>query len=201
MAEDTNQPEAKIKFSVKNKEFEISGTESFVTEQISNFKDIIQGSLGKILIDSTKAETTASNYHFIERSHDEHEAIEVEYEESSTDNKGSGVSCDNVIVIDGDRVKVIADVPGENTSQKMINVIILYMWGKLQLGVDSLSFKELRSICEEYGEVDKPNFSAIINKQKKLFLTSKAQGGQVAKLIRPGIKSAEELIKQLNNVG
>ncbi|NAY90932.1 MULTISPECIES: hypothetical protein [Flavobacteriaceae] len=186
---------ARIKFSLKSKEFEISGNEEFVNEQIENFKSIIQGSLENLVVQENVGIQRKKTVLLPPT-----EDIEViDYvEEKKHSSASSGLSFENVIVIDGETVKVIADVPGNTTAKKMMNVILLYMWGKMQLEVLEVSFKELRDMCVDYGEVDKPNFSKHMNKQKKLFLISGSGQSQSAKLIRPGIKEAENLIKQLN---
>lgn len=192
-----NTHKAKIKFSLRSKEFEISGDQQFVNDQIENFKSIIQGSLEKLIVqENLDASKKASVY--LPHTSDEIEVVDY-IEEKTQTSTSSELAYENVLVIDGDVVKVIADVPGNTTSKKMINVILLYMWGKMQLGIYDISFKELRDMCVNYGEVDKPNFSMTLNKQKKFLLVSGSGKTQEAKLIRPGIKHAEELIKQLNN--
>jgi hypothetical protein len=192
-----NTHKAKIKFSLRSKEFEISGDEQFVNDQIENFKSIIQGSLEKLIVQEN-LDTSKKTAVYLPSASDEIEVVDYVVEKPQT-TESTGLAHENVLVIDGDVVKVIADVPGNTTSKKMINVILLYMWGKMQLGIIDVTFKELRDMCVDYGEVDKPNFSLHLNKQKKLLLTSGSGQSQSAKLIRPGIKTAEELIKQLNN--
>ena len=197
MGAENNTHKAKIKFSLRSKEFEISGDEQFVNSQIENFKSIIQGSLEKLIVqenlDANKKTTT-----YLPSVSGDIEVVDF-IEEKTQTTTSAELAYENVIVIDGDIVKVIADVPGNTTSKKMVNVILLYMWGKMQLGINDISFKELRDMCVNYGEVDKPNFSMTLNKQKKFLLINGSGKTQAAKLIRPGIKHAEELIKQLNN--
>jgi|GEM_PF-1355657 len=197
MGAENNTHKAKIKFSLRSKEFEISGDEQFVNSQIENFKSIIQGSLEKLIVqenlDANKKTTT-----YLPSVSGDIEVVDF-IEEKTQTTTSAELAYENVIVIDGDIVKVIADVPGNTTSKKMVNVILLYMWGKMQLGINDISFKELRDMCVNYGEVDKPNFSMTLNKQKKFLLINGSGKMQAAKLIRPGIKHAEELIKQLNN--
>ncbi len=185
---------AKIRFSLKSKEFEISGNEEFVNEQIENFKSIIQGSLQKLVVEDDLAIAKRKSV-YLPPTEDIDVIDYVEEKKSSDDSK---LPFENVLVIDGETIKVIADVPGNSTAKKMMNVVLIYMWGKLQLGILEVSFKELRDVCIDYGEVDKANFSKHMNKQKKLFLISGSGPSQSAKLIRPGIKEAENLIKQLN---
>ena len=192
-----NKHKAKIKFSLRSKEFEISGGQQFVTDQIENFKSIIQGSLEKLIVqENLDAKKKTAVY--LPSASEEIEVIDY-IEEKPQTNTPETQAHENVLVIDGDVVKVIADVPGNATSKKMINVILLYMWGKMQLGINEVTFKELRDMCVNYGEVDKPNFSKLLNKQKKYLLISGSGQSQSAKLIRPGIIAAENLIKQLNN--
>ncbi|MDX2360579.1 MAG: hypothetical protein QNK23_07220 [Crocinitomicaceae bacterium] len=201
MSEDKNSHEAKIRFNMRSKEFEISGNESFVTDQIENFKELIQGSLGKLVIDdSPRLNGDFGKYQILPEPVEEVKSEDVKFVESNKtiEKKEASIEYENVLVIDEDRVKVIADVPGDTTASKMINVILIYMWAKLQLGVEEISFDELRSICEEYGEVDKKNFSTRLKDKKKLFLINGTSRAFKAKLIRPGILKAETLLKKLN---
>ncbi len=195
-----NKHKAKIKFSLRSKEFEISGDEQFVNDQIENFKSIIQGSLEKLIVQEN-IEANKKSAVYLPSVSDEIEVVDYieEKPQVNVSKESKSLDYENVLVIDGDVVKVIADMPGNSTSKRMINVILLYMWGKLQLGITDITFKELRDMCVNYGEVDKPNFSLHLNKQKKFLLISGSGQSQSAKLIRPGIKMAENLIKQLND--
>jgi len=196
MSENEKSHKAKIRFSLKSKEFEISGNENFVNEQIENFKSIIQGSLEKLVIQDEMSIPPKSKMYLPATE----EIDVVDYvEEKNTASEKDILDFQDVVVIDGEIVKVIADVPGNTTSKKMISVILLYMWGKMKLGHTEISFKELREVCTDYGEIDRGNFSSIMNNQKKYFLISGSGQSQSAKLIRPGIKAAEELIYKLKD--
>src|SRR5258708_21254271 len=78
----------------------------------------------------------------------------------------SNLGFENVFVITNTDISIIADIPGNSTAQKMVNLILIYLWAKLQINVEEVSFKELRDMCEKYGAVDKPNFSKILNNSR-----------------------------------
>ncbi|MES1182087.1 MAG: hypothetical protein ABUL44_04760, partial [Flavobacterium sp.] len=120
----------------------------------------------------------------------------VEFEEVNFRNKISGF--ENVFAIDGDRLEIISDVPGSSVARRMINLILLYLWGKYHLGIEEVGFSELREVCEKHGELDKPNFAKHLHLNKKYFIINGNGKWQSAKLIRPGFKEAEILIQELN---
>jgi len=80
----------------------------------------------------------------------------------------------------------------------MINLVLIYLWIKHRLNVLDVSFSELREICELHGEIDKPNFAKYMRLNRKYFIIGGTGKNQTAKLIRPGIKEAENLIEELN---
>ena len=111
----------------------------------------------------------------------------------------TNIQYDSVLWIEGDKVQIICDVPGKSTSQRMVSLVLLYLWGKFKIGVEEVAFSELRQVCEKHGEFDSSNFARYLNNQKKYFVISGTGKSQRAKLIRPGIKEAELLIQSLNN--
>lgn len=203
MKKDVENQNAQFRYSPRTGEIEISGSESFVSDQISNFTEEIRNSLQQLALKDSVQQLSSFNssktYTLPDGYREDSNTEEVDYIEAKEDAKGSREEYENVIAIDGDTVKVIADVPGNTTTKKMINVVLIYLWAKKRLGIDEVAFKELRDVCEEYGEIDKPNFSSTMNNQRKFFLIGGSGKSQTAKLIRPGEKEAEKLIKELNS--
>ncbi len=198
------QNHSQAKFRVGANEIEISGPPDFVKEQIQAFKPTITSFLDQI---SLSAKATApvpveqpkflaeSAQPLVTQQRLGQKMEDVEFIELPAN---SQVDYDNVLIIEVNQVQVIADVPGDSLAKRMINLILLYMWGKLQLGTEEISFTELREMCEKYGEVDKANFSKHMNSHKRFFLISGPVKNQIVRLIRPGIKEALRLITELN---
>jgi hypothetical protein len=189
--------ESKTKFLVNDTTIEISGSEEFVSRQIELLKDSIVSRLEKLSAPIKLSEPRSVHYLPSPTILNAGQDI-IEFVQRDNQNTGE-LDYENVFVVSGQEISIIADVRGSNTSQKMINFILLYMYAKLRIGIDEVSFKELRDMCEKYGEVDKPNFSKILNQNRKYFLTSGESKSQFARLIRPGVKAAESLIIDLNS--
>ena len=200
MKDNSSLLDAKIKFS--NGEFEISGSEEFVTKQIDEFKNILLGMLDSHLQKNDTAKVTPlvknpAKLNVLPRStnHDSKddyaEFVEIDREELK--------KYENVFVIDGDRVQIVCDMAGSSTAKRMINLILIYLYIKQQLNIHEVSFGELRDVCEKHGEIDKANFAKHMSLNRKFFIINGVGKGQTAKLIRPGIKEAENLLQQLNH--
>ena len=191
--------EAKFKFD--NGEFEISGSEEFVTKQISEFKNILNGILSSHLQNSSQTalvpQLQAPHSKLIKENTTRHLHSGVEYADFTDIDKGLD-NYSNVFEISGDRIQIISEVPGSSTAKQMINLILVYLWIKRKLNIDEVSFSELRTICEKHGAIDKANFAKHMQLQKKYFIINGSGKNQTAELTRPGVKEAEDIVEQLN---
>jgi hypothetical protein len=183
---------------ISDREILISGSETFVTEQSSQYKDLIIDFVNRMSTPMIEEKTTKQlTYEILPTPKGNKKVEDADYLDVSS--TPTHLKHENVFVIDSDRIQLICDIPGRSTAQRMINVILIYMWAKLQMNIEEIFFSELRDVCEHYGEFNASNFSRYISAQKKYFLLSGSGKSQKAKLIRPGIKAAEGLIQQLNN--
>jgi hypothetical protein len=193
--------EAKIKFS--NGEFEISGSESFVTKQIAEFKTVmlsILSSSNLISGQNLKALTLPESTVKLDSSNHSPKLNKTEeFAEFIEVGKAKEKNFDNVFVTDGDKIHIVCDIPGTSLAKRMINLVLIYLFIKEMLNVHEVSFNELREVCEKHGEIDKPNFAKHMQMQKKYFIVNGSGKNLSAKIIRPGIKEAETLIEELNN--
>ena len=181
---------------------EISGSEEFVSAQIDSFKELIISTYDKIL---EKSEVLPLPERYNDNremrllnipSLSTKETTDADFEEVKT--LRSGISYENVIVFHEDKIQIIADIPGDSKARQMINTILLYLWAKLQKGIDSCSYSELRDYCQYLGVLDPTNFSKHIEKSKKFFLVGGDSRNKTVRLIHPCIKEAEKLIIELN---
>ena len=182
--------ETTFKISFTDKSLEISGSEEFVKQQLDDFKSLINASISRLITDdSTYAD-------------EENDLITYDNNELGPALSGQFLNfAEDVIVIDDDEVNVIANVEGSTVAARMIDFVLLYMLGNRKIGNEEIDFNELREACENYGEFDGPNFSRHMNskKNKPYFIIKGSGRKQSAKLTRPGIKKAEELIEQLSH--
>lgn len=193
MVHDQIFEDSKSKFLVTDSIIEISGSEDFVSQQIETLRALIMKRLERPVLRKSDTEPRSIIYLLPQSSPISNVSV-VELRE----NLPSAGDLENVFITSGQSVSIVADIPGTSTSQRMINLVLIYLYAKLKVGIEEVSFKELRDVCEKYGEVDKTNFSKIINQNRRYFLTSGESKSQFAKLIRPGIKAAESLIAELN---
>lgn len=185
------------KFKLDSYGIEISGTESFVESQLDKFRDLIKASYEKILQNPTFPETIDPHLPLrraVLETGGSHQPEDAEFVEV----KDGEVRFDNVFVNEGGKFQIITDVPGNTTSSRMINIILILMWAKLKHGIETVPYSELRDACINYGDFDSSNFSRYMDQNKKYFLVLGDGKNRSAKLIRPGIKEAERLISELN---
>jgi hypothetical protein len=133
--------EAKFKFD--NGEFEISGSEEFVSKQIAEFKNILNGILSSHLQNSSPTalvpQLQAPHSKLTKESTTRHQHSGVEYADFMDIDKGLD-NYSNVFAISGDRIQIISEVPGSSTAKQMINLILVYLWIKHKLNIDEAIF-------------------------------------------------------------
>ena len=199
MSIDNNQ--FKAVFRLTKEGIEISGSESFVRDQVTNFRSDIQEYLLELSksINRPLLPAASNKQHPVVASQNSLAIIErpedIDFVEV---NAPINVAYENVLEIQNDKVQIITDIPGENLAKRMINLILIYMWGSLLINKQEISFAELREICKRHGELDGTNFAKYMNANKKYFIISGSGKFLQAKLIRPGLKEASKLITELN---
>lgn len=179
---------ARISISLLEGKFEISGSEEFVSKQIENFKALIEKSFDKPL---PKRKTPLESSKHIEI---------VNQAPVSTDEPNGGLhdKYSDIFVVDEDNIRIITDIPGDNAFSKTFNAALIYAFAKKQMGVEETSVEEVRSVCQNHGFLDNPNFSKAIKKgDPKFYLDKGKNKSRMIKLTRPGEKKAEELIQSI----
>ena len=187
------------RFKLDSQGIDISGSEVFVESQLDKYNDLIRLTYEKILSNQLPPPPSTSNLPIRQIS------AQVEQHRRSEDAefielKNSSIKYENVFVVENGKVQIIADVPGNSTVGIMLKVILIYLWAKLDQGIESVYGSELREVCQHYGHYDGKNFIKYIDQHKKLFFTSGEGKSRIVKLIRPGIKEAEKLITELNQI-
>jgi len=191
------------KFKFTNGELEISGSETFVSNQIQEFKPLLYEMLSSYLrsveaggskaLLPPKSRNVPSNGDVAKVKPPDGDKEYAEFEEIKIQ------EFENVFAVDGDKIQIITDIPGASLAKRMINLVVIYLWIKLHLGQDEVAFSELREACEKHGELDKPNFAKQMHLNKRFFIINGTGRVLTAKLIRPGVKEAERLIEELNH--
>jgi hypothetical protein len=193
------------KFKLTSEGIEISGSEEFVRSQLEIFKDLIEKSFQKVL-DNYNGQSKSSANNALLPKHGQvsptfrpdvkvltEEAEFIELKQPQLD------QYENVFILEGSTIKIIADVPGNSQAKRMINVILIYLWIRLQQGLETATASEIREFCRLQGEFDGPNFSRHVESQKKYFLLLGDTKNKTVRLIRPGIKEAERLLNEIKS--
>ena len=187
------QSNAHFRISLESGTFEVSGSEKFVQEQMDKFAEAVDD-----IIDKLRSHRLGSG--------SDNPGV-ASAKEAALPSKDQGGQADqeqnpypNVIVLDEDKVRVIAEIPGANAKEKTINAALICLIGKGLLGANRATFKEIRDICKDQAFLDSSNFSQYLRTEKSLFTVHGKGGGNLeAQLTFPGRKSATELVEQLND--
>lgn len=176
---------ASIKISLRDGQFEIAGSESFVSGSIELLRDIILASHAN-LIDEEKV--TLENQ------------TSTPPEEAPHQTTGSAKRFLNVLHIEGDKVSIIKTLPAGNNSEKTVKAALLYLWGKKQAGIDAVNINEIREVCKSLSCFDSANFSATIQGARSNFIVEGKKGSQskMCKLTIPGVEAAVKLLETMN---
>ena len=106
----------------------------------------------------------------------------------------------NVIAVNGDKVQVLAKIPGNSTGAKMLKLILIYLYVKVKaFSVEKVSSVDIRAFCELHGELDAGHFSEYLKKNKKWFLIEGAGKYTSIIITIPGIKEAEQILNSMNS--
>jgi hypothetical protein len=182
MSENTN---ALVKVSVKEGLFEIAGSEDFIDKQIENLKEIIFYSVDNLAQAS-----------LVDEDIDNTEAPGPEAAPHQCADKSNPYP--NVLHFEGDQVKVLKRIPGNNTSQKAVNLTLVYLWGNKRLGNDMVPFSDIRDLCKEHSCLDSANFAKHLNSARQFLIIAGKKGSstKTCKLTLPGVEKAKEILEQ-----
>jgi hypothetical protein len=176
--------QARIAVSIRGNTFEISGPEGFVTAQVAAFREAITSSL-KEAADSTP----------------ENPRADTQPPPRAAYHKAAGKPPYlNVLHISEEKVQILKSVAGTTKSKKAVDTSLVYLWAKRASGIDSVPFSELRDVCQQHGCLDPTNFARILKKAKEWIVVEgeRKSPAQTCKLTIPGVKRAEEILKELN---
>ena len=188
-------------FRLSFKEIEIAGPVDYVKEQIAENSALIDLFMDKI---KSNGAVPLLPPGYIDGSTPTQSSIEIADTKYTDFEEVAQIEdlfrkYENVISKNGDKIQILSKIPGESLVQRMVNVILIYLYIKLRGNIDLVSLDELRQTCEMHGELDKGHFSLYIKNNKKFFLIDGTGKGAKVKLTIPGMKEAEKLLESLNN--
>ena len=181
---------AKFRYSAQEGVLELEGSEEFVSNHFESLTDLIR---------------IMSRHVVVEQKQDLQQsppasAAEVGQAESAQVNSQVGDAGESISKypsvfseING-KLKIVSEIPGSNGRAKMTNAATLFCYGSKLLGDEQVAAKDIRTVCEEHGCLDAPNFSKVFG-DKTLFISDGVKGGNKdVKLTFQGEKKAKELI-------
>lgn len=176
---------AKIRIGFGNGEIEIEGSENFVKEQITEFKDLI---FSRLKHGSTQEFYTKNIQDITNTSVDEL---------PSTTEPDKDLL--NIFSFKEGKLSILLhQAPGASKKQQMINIAYLYLYGNLINGIEQVNTNDIREVCTKFSCLDSSNFMTAMKKEKTGFLISDNKGkGSNITLTQPGKKIAKELVDNL----
>lgn len=178
---------AKFKYSAQDGTLELEGSEEFVSQHFESLTDIVR---------------IISRHTTIEQKKETHEpevdpsdsGSEVELNADAPSTLESIKSYPSVFSEINGKLKIVSDIPGGSKKEKMANAAILYCYGSKLLGDEQVPSTEIRTVCEEHGCIDSPNFAKIFS-DKTIFLSDGVKGGnKQIKLTFQGEKKAKAML-------
>lgn len=182
--------QAKITISLTEGKFEISGSELFVTQQIENFKSLIEQTLTEVENNTTPSTKSSTK-------NESPKSSEI------PKSKSEGSIADlhpTIYAIDNEQINIICDIPGSTDSKKALNVALLFSYGQKSQGIGESSVEDIRAICKMHGCFDQTNFSSHIkNGNPKLYLDKGSGKSRTITITRPGENQVKDLIKSIES--
>lgn len=196
---ETNSNQAK--FRISTSELEISGPVDFVKNQIQFNKNIIDffaeniknGLVGKAKSGAMEIDR-GEPLPLLKSGNDYAEFEEVKEPETML------VKYMDVIAVNGEKVQVLAKIPGNSTGAKMLKLVLIYLYVKVKaFSVEKVSSVEIRAFCELHGELDAGHFSEYLKKNKRWFLIEGSGKSTNIIITVPGMKEAEQILNSMNS--
>lgn len=178
------EEKAKVYISFTKGELEITGSETFVKEQLDRFKDLINVKLSTV---PATAAIPKSSTSMLKPSEDKVQQLPL--------NKKNPYL--KVIALEDGQIRLL-QISGKNIPEKIINVALLYLLAKSLTGEKIASFKEIRDVCKIHACLDASNFATILKKDKRLFIINGSGKNQTASLTQPGFTEAKKLAEKIN---
>jgi hypothetical protein len=192
-------PNASFSFSFTEGTLQIEGSELFVSQQVEAFREkILEALSGMDQLPVTISQLPGAPFAPIAKT-----GPSPKFDEQSVDTKINEPSNPFPRVLDvmSGKIKITTSIKCKTTSEKVINLILAYLWAKERLiNEPTAEYKELRDLCEEHACLDSSNFSSTLTSKKHLILIdgSKGSSAKTCKLTYPGREAAEEILDQLN---
>jgi hypothetical protein len=191
---------AKFKYSAQDGVLELEGSEEFVSQHFESLTDLIRIISRHVVVEQQhQRESTAEST----QSQGKNTATGALREDNGTTPTSPTVADvqkesiahypEYFSEINGN-LKIVSDIPGSSVKSKMTNAAILFCYGSKLLGDELVATKDIRTVCEEHGCLDSPNFSKVFN-DRTTFLSDGVKGGSKnVKLTFQAEKKAKELL-------
>lgn len=170
-----------IRINLKDGNFEIEGSEAFVTQTLGVLREIIRETNHLV---SSSSETEGGPFVTPAPHH----------------NPDNTNPYPKVVDMNGDAITVIKAMPGSSKAEKTVNATLVFLWAKNHKGFDLVPSSEIRDVCKRLSCLDEKNFAAHLKGAKEFFIDQGKQGSpdKRYRLTVPGLSKAEDLLRSLN---
>ena len=190
-------------FRLSSKEIEIAGPVDYVKEQLSAHSIVISRFVEDLKRPFLQKELPGPDKTmdiFSARTTRTSDVEDNAYSEFEDVIPGDDVfkKYEHIVAKTGNKFQILVQIPGDKQTQRMVNVVLIYLYLKVKSGVEVLTFDELRQACESHAELDKGHFSEYIKNNRKFFVIEGAGKSMNARLTMPGMREAERILNNLN---
>lgn len=190
----------KIKISIPDGLFEISGNEKFVKKQIKNFQIYLDEMLESAINYHDEEDwdldlSPTSEYIFDDEDDYETEDYEDEnFEGFLTENEIQ----EEIFDLNEDDILVVGEVPGDEPEERTVNAALLYLYARELQGAEEAEVKQIKKLVKIHGFYDKNNFDTYLNSAiKKYYNFTDADTNTHLKLYKKGREKATKLIEDI----
>lgn len=179
-----NNNQASFEVDIRNGIIRVSGPVTFVEEQITTIRKDIN--LVQAITDYKPPVEVL-----------QHTSAEVVNAAAS----GKSIAkYENAISVDpaSGKVHLLTTFTQVSKATATMEIALIYCWAKKQLGIETVSSKEVRDVCQDHGVLDPANFASHLDKHKSYFIIDKSTGNYTIRLTNPGLKQAELILEKYN---
>ena len=184
----SNEFSTNITVNLRDGQFNISGTESFVDKYYQDLKEYVKENINS-------CKNIISPQHNLQPIYNEIQTTsQIQLNTTSSDKYIEN----GIYYIDENtnQIKILKNVPGGNKATKAKNVAMILLYAKN----GEMSNSEIIAECQEQACFDSANFSSVFKKKDGCFIRTGNGKTWTLRLTTPGRKAAEELLESMIDV-
>ena len=122
--------------------------------------------------------------------------------DDASSSQGPEQQYENVFALHNEKLKVIADIPGNSKAEVTRVAAQTLLFGEYLRGNETVTAENIKAVCLDHGSYDSSNFASHLKSLKsKVVMDAKPGGDYTVKLTAPGRKAAKEVVEALERQG